>query len=165
MNQRHQIDAESGRGEGTRGKGPIAILHVDDDPNDTALLQAASRRAGILHELHNVADGEEAIAYLDGTEPYEDRTRYQMPALILLDLKMPRATGFEILQWIRRNPRISRIPVVVLSGSELEEDIRKAYASGANSYLVKPLGFDALVDLIRSVCAVWLSAGTAKLVA
>ena len=80
-----------------------------------------------------------------------------MPALVLLDLKMPRATGFEILKWIRNHPTLNKLPVVVLSGSELQDDIRNAYAEGANSYLVKPLGFDALVGLIKSVSAVWLA--------
>jgi CheY-like chemotaxis protein len=134
----------------------IAVLHVDDDPNDTALLQAASRKAGVNFALHNVEDGEQAMAYLSGSGSFSNRQEYPTPALVLLDLKMPRATGFEILRWIRCHPKWNNVPVIVLSGSELHEDIRKAYADGANSYLVKPLGFDALVDLARSINAVWL---------
>ena len=79
-------------------------------------------------------------------------------ALVLLDLKMPRITGFEILLWIRKNPAHAQLPVIVLSGSQLEADVRNAYAAGANSYFVKPLGFDALVDLVKNVNGVWLSA-------
>lgn len=136
----------------------VTVLHVDDDPNDTALLLAASRKAAVGFRLHNVEDGEEAMAYLSGTGDYTDRERYRIPALVLLDLKMPRANGFEILKWIRHQPRLKQLPVIVLSGSELQEDIRLAYAEGANSYLVKPLGFDALVALIKSIASVWLGA-------
>ena len=77
--------------------GFVTVLHVDDDPNDTALLQAASRRAGVAFQLQNVQDGEQAIAYLSGEGPYASRASHPMPSLVLLDLKMPRATGFEIL--------------------------------------------------------------------
>jgi len=137
--------------------GPFNVLHIDDDPNDTELLRAATRRADAHFDLQNVEDGEQAMAYLNGVAPYADRVRYPLPALILLDLKMPRATGFELLKWIRKHPEIGAVPVVILSGSELHEDIRQAYAFGANSYLIKPLGFEALVDLVRDVKAVWLA--------
>ena len=136
----------------------VTVLHVDDDPNDTALLQAASRKANVNFELQNVEDGDQAMAYLSGTGPYSDRDRYPMPALVLMDLKMPRATGVEILRWIRNHPALGRLPTIVLSGSELQDDIRQAYAEGADSYLVKPLGFDALVELIRNINRVWLAA-------
>jgi CheY-like chemotaxis protein len=146
--------------EGTATSKCVTVLHVDDDPNDTALLQAASRKAEVGFELQNVEDAEQAIAYLEGVGKYNDRAHYRMPTLVLLDLKMPRATGFEIMKWIRRHPRLSQLPIVVLSGSELQDDIRTAYAEGANSYLVKPLGFEALVDLVRSINVVWLAANS-----
>jgi CheY-like chemotaxis protein len=133
------------------------VLHVDDDPNDTALLEAARRKAEIQFRLENVSDGDQAIAYLNGSGPYANRTRHPWPTLILLDLKMPRATGFEILRWIRNRPDCKELPVVVLSGSELQEDIRQAYSIGANSYLVKPLGFEALVQLVKNITSVWLA--------
>ncbi|HET7625293.1 MAG TPA: response regulator [Verrucomicrobiae bacterium] len=135
----------------------VTVLHVDDDPNDTALLQAASRKAEVNFELQNVEDGDQAIAYLNGVAPFSDRVRYRIPALVLLDLKMPRATGFEIMRWIRQHPAFAHLPIIVLSGSEMEEDIRNAYAEGANSYLVKPLGFEALVKMIRSINGVWVA--------
>ncbi|MBC8097058.1 MAG: response regulator [Akkermansiaceae bacterium] len=135
-------------------KGEITVLHVDDDANDTALMQAASRKAQVGFQLLNVSDGEEAIAYLCAAE---DKA-VTMPSLVLLDMKMPRASGVEILHWIRQHPKLNRLPVIVLSGSELQEDIRRAYAEGANSYLVKPLGFEALVELIRKISSVWLNA-------
>jgi len=139
-------------------KPAITVLHIDDDPNDTALLQAAARKASVKFILHNVEDGEEAIAYLSGAGIYADRQRFQLPALILLDLRMPRATGFEVLKWIRSHPELGHLPVVILSGSELQADIRQAYSVGANSYLVKPLGFRALVKMVESLNAVWFAA-------
>jgi CheY-like chemotaxis protein len=135
----------------------VTVLHVDDDPNDTALLQAASQKAEVNFELQNVGDGEQAIAYLSGKGPYADRAQYRGPSLVLLDLKMPRTNGFDILRWIRNHSEWSALPIVVLSGSELQADILDAYAAGANSYLVKPLGFDALVQLVQSVNSVWLA--------
>ena len=139
-------------------KSAVTVLHIDDDPNDTALLQAATRKAGVPFLLRNVEDGEQAIAYLNGAGLYRDRTLFPLPSLILLDLKMPRATGFEILKWIRAHPELGNLPVVVLSGSELQDDIRLAYSTGASSYLVKPLGFDALVSLVKNLDVAWLTA-------
>src|SRR5690349_21685109 len=132
------------------------VLHIDDDPNDTVLLEAAARKAKVSFLLQNVPDGEAAIAYLSGSGVYADRLRYPIPALILLDLKMPRATGFEVLQWIRAHADLGQIPVVILSGSELQQDIQQAYSTGANSYLVKPIGFDALVILVKSLNSLWI---------
>jgi len=138
---------------------PIAVLHIDDDPNDAELLRAAARRAEVQFLLHQAVDGDQAIAYLSGQGIYADRECYPLPSLILLDLKMPRATGFEILQWIRSHPEIKQVPVVVLSGSELRDDVRQAYDIGANSYFVKPLGFEALVCLVKNISSVWLPEG------
>src|ERR1051326_744762 len=118
---------------------PITVLHVDDDSNDTVLLQAAAHKAGVHFNLINVSDGEQAMAYLSGLGQYADRFRFPLPSLILLDLKMPRLTGFEILKWIRTHRTLGELPVLVLSGSQLQDDMRQAYAGGANSYLVKPL--------------------------
>jgi len=136
----------------------VTVLHIDDDPNDTTLFQAAIRKAGINLVLKNVEDFEHAVGYLSGHGSYSDRSVHPLPKLILLDLKMPRATGFEVLGWIRSTPGVSNIPVIVLSGSELQDDVRRAYVGGANSYLVKPLGFDALVELVRNIHTVWLTA-------
>jgi CheY-like chemotaxis protein len=132
------------------------VLHVDDDPNDTALLEAARRKAGVDFRLENVFDGDQAIAYLSGSGQYANRIRHPLPTVILMDLKMPRATGFEIIKWIRNHAVCKSLPVVVLSGSELQEDMRRAYVMGANSYLVKPLGFEELVNLVKGFSATWL---------
>jgi len=158
--EKGKISIASNPTNGTATAGSVTVLHVDDDPNDTALLQAASRKAEVGFELQNVEDGEQAIAYLEGAGKYTDRIQFRMPSLVLLDLKMPRATGFEIMKWIRQHPKLNHLPIVVLSGSELQDDIRTAYAEGANSYLVKPLGFEALVELVKSINVVWLAANS-----
>lgn len=133
----------------------LTVLHIDDDSNDTELLLAATVEAGVPFRLHNVIDAEQATAYLSGAGPFADRREFKMPSLILLDLKMPRSTGIELLRWIRARPEFNNIPVVVLSGSESEEDVRQAYACGANAYLIKPLGFGALVGIVRSLNVAW----------
>ena len=115
------------------------------------------RKAQAGFVLQSVSDGEQAMAYLNGQGVFADRTRYQVPSLVLLDLKMPRATGFEVLKWIRRHPLFGRVPVVILSGSQLKADVEAAYAAGANSYKVKPLGFTELVKLVKHLRDSWLS--------
>jgi CheY-like chemotaxis protein len=134
-------------------KRPVTVLHVDDDPNDTTLLQVACAKAAVDFELQNIEDGNEVIEYLSGTGKYADRSRYQLPGLVLLDLKMPRATGLDVLKWIRSHSSLKHLPVIVLSGSELQEDMHSAYAGGANSYLVKPPNFDSLVSLVKNIGA------------
>ena len=134
-------------------KKPVTVLHVDDDPNDTTLLQVACAKAAVDFELRNIEDGDQVIEYLNGTGKYADRSLYRLPGLVLLDLKMPKATGLEILKWIRNHSVVKHLPVIVLSGSELQEDMREAYAGGANSYLVKPPSFDSLVKLVQNIGA------------
>lgn len=134
-------------------KKPVTVLHVDDDPNDSTLFKVACAKADVNFELQNIEDGNEVIEYLSGTGKYADRTRYRLPELVLLDLKMPKATGLDVLQWIRSHSRLKNLPVIVLSGSELREDMRRAYADGANSYMVKPPSFESLVDLVKNIGA------------
>jgi CheY-like chemotaxis protein len=131
----------------------VTVLHVDDDPNDTTLLQVACAKAAVDFQLQNVGDGTEVIDYLSGAGKYADRTRYEIPDLVLLDLKMPRATGWEILRWIRAHAQLKNLPVIVLSGSELQEDKVRAYEVGANSYLVKPPNFSSLVSMVKDIGA------------
>src|SRR5579872_1240693 len=133
------------------------VLHIDDDPNDLQLFQAAARRGQVHFSIQNVTDGEQAMAYLNGRGTYANRLLYPLPALVLLDLKMPRATGFDVLRWIRNHPEVGNLPVVVFSGSELRDDIRQAYAVGADSYLVKPIGFNALVELVKNIDTAWIA--------
>ena len=131
----------------------VTVLHVDDDPNDTALLQVACAKAAVDFELQNIEDGGQVIEYLSGIGKYADRVQYRLPGLVLLDLKMPRLAGLDVLKWIRNQSTLRELPVIVLSGSELQEDIRQAYAVGADSYLVKPPTFTSLIHLVREIGA------------
>jgi CheY-like chemotaxis protein len=132
------------------------ILHVEDDPNDILLVQRAFRKANLTVTLASVQDGDRAVAYLSGAEAYGDRENFPLPVLILLDLKIPRKSGFEVLAWIRSHPELKRLPVTILTSSKHDRDVTQAYELGANSYLVKPVGFDALVEMARMIGAYWL---------
>lgn len=131
------------------------ILLAEDDPNDVLLIQRAFRKAGLEHSLKVVPDGESAIEYLDGRGEYADRSRYPVPFLLLLDLKMPGTNGFEVLRWARSEPEMKRLLIVVLTSSNLQADVDRAYELGANSYLVKPVEFDGMVSLISRFEAYW----------
>lgn len=131
------------------------ILLAEDDPNDVMLLQRAFQKAGLRDRLKLVRDGEQAIEYLAGRGEYADRERFPLPFMLLLDLKMPGTDGFEVLQWLRAETRLKRLLVVVLTSSNLQTDVDRAYDLGANSYLVKPVEFDEMVNLILRFEAYW----------
>ena len=133
-----------------------AVLLAEDDANDILLIQRAFQKTNIANPLRVVRDGEEAVAYLSGQEPYADRDRHPLPVLLLLDLKLPRKSGFEVLQWLRQQSRLKRLPVVVLTSSNQNPDINKAFDLGANSYLVKPGGLDSLLELVKNLDMYWL---------
>jgi CheY-like chemotaxis protein len=126
-----------------------AILIAEDDENDICLIKRAFHQAQFENPLRVVRDGEQAVAYLRGEGPFMDRGANPAPALVLLDLKMPRKDGFEVLTWIREQPEFNRLPVVVLTSSQETTDINHAYALGASSYLVKPANFARLADMIN----------------
>lgn len=132
------------------------ILLVEDNPDDAELIRHAFRKAGITNPLPVVQDGDEAIDYLLGRGDYADRRLFPVPRLILLDLKLPRRSGIEVLLTIRSTEAVRHLPVVVLTSSNQEGDIRKAYDAGANAYLVKPIGEGALVTVVRSLDAFWI---------
>ena len=134
---------------------PIVLL-VEDDPNDALLIRRVFGKIGLSGSLQHVDDGEKAVAYLSGTGNYSERSRYGMPSLILMDLKLPRRSGHEVLEWLRTQPVLRRIPVVVLTSSREATDITRAYDLGANSYLVKPVEYAALREMLRVVDAYWL---------
>lgn len=127
------------------------ILVVEDDPNDVLLLQRTLRRTQLAKPLQVVSSGELAMAYLDGDGEYSNRKVFPMPGLIFLDLKLPGISGFEVLTWIRQQPRFRRLLVVVLTGSPLTIDIYRAYELGASSYLVKPVAAEALANVARTL--------------
>ncbi len=131
------------------------ILLVEDDPNDVLLIQRAFAKAGLKNTLKTVRDGEQAIQYLSGRGIYQRRETYPLPFMMLLDLKMPRANGFEVLEWIRADPQLKRLLVVVLTSSNHQPDVDRAYDLGANSYLVKPVEFDEMVNMIQRFEMYW----------
>jgi CheY-like chemotaxis protein len=119
-------------------------------------LQRAFAAAQVPAELFIVRDGQEAIDYLSGTASYSDRKTFPLPDLMLLDLKMPRLNGFDVLTWVRQQPGLKRLPVTVLTSSDQPQDINRAYDLGANSYLLKPHGSQELSDLVGRVQKYWL---------
>ena len=132
------------------------ILLVEDNMDDALLLRRAFAKAGIINAIVHLEDGDGAVAYLDGTGEYADRDRYPLPCLTLLDLKLPRRSGLEVLEWMRAQVGLKRIPVVVLTSSQQPSDINRAYDLGANSYLVKPVSFDTLLEMARALNLYWL---------
>jgi CheY-like chemotaxis protein len=132
------------------------ILIVEDRPADVLLIRRAFMKAHIVNPLQIVSDGEAAIGYLSGTGSYADRQRYPMPALLLLDLKLPRKSGLEVLSWLRAEPEVRRLPVVVLTSSKESSDVNRAYELGANSYLLKPVTFESLLELIKTLRLYWI---------
>ena len=136
---------------------PGTILLAEDDLNDVILFHRAMERASLSADsLKVVRDGEKAISYLSGQGIYADRDLYPLPALLLLDLKMPRKSGPEVLSWLRKQPQLRCLIVVFLTSSNSVEDVRLAYEAGANSYLVKPVEFTEMVEMIRNVSVYWL---------
>lgn len=134
----------------------FTMLLIEDDPNDILLIQRAFAKAALVNPLRVVRDGEEALNYLAGRGPYVDRSRYPLPSLILLDLKLPRKSGLEILEWVRQQPALAHTPVIVLTSSKETSDINRAYALGANSYLVKPVDFDGLLEMVKAIGMYWM---------
>lgn len=125
------------------------ILIAEDDENDVFLIKRAFSQAQFDNPLQVVQNGEEAIAYLKGDPPFQDREKYPTPALLLLDLKMPRKDGFDVLTWVREHPEFNSLSIVVLTSSQESRDVNRAYALGASSYLVKPANFISLVDMMN----------------
>lgn len=132
------------------------LLLVEDDPNDVMLFRRAKDKAKLANPLQVVSDGEMAIAYLRGEGHYADRAAYPFPTLMLLDLKLPRKSGLEVLEWLRQAQGIHRLPVVVMTSSKESADVGKVYDLGANSYLVKPVAFDTLLAMVRALGMYWL---------
>ncbi|MBH8563241.1 response regulator [Nostoc sp. CENA67] len=133
------------------------ILLAEDDSNQVLLIRRALRKANLTQLLQVVSDGEAAIAYLCGEGSYADRKSYPLPILVLLDLKMPRKSGFEVLEWLKQQPELKRLPVIVLTTSTEMHDIQKAYDLGVNSYLVKPVAFNDLTAMIKLLEAYWVN--------
>src|SRR5438128_9444040 len=127
------------------------ILLVEDRGDDILLIQKAFNRAQVHNPMMVVRDGDEAMSYLAGEGKFSNRAEYPLPWLILLDLKMPRVDGFEVLKWIRSQPELRRLIVVVLTSSEELRDVNQAYELGANSFMVKPMDFENAVQLSEMI--------------
>jgi len=127
------------------------ILHVEDNPDDVMLMSLAFNRAGIGARLHVVNDGDEAITALE-----QSSLNGGAPVCVLLDVKLPRVSGLEVLAWIREQPRLRRLPVILLTSSSQTADINRAYDLGANSFLVKPPDLDSLTQLVKTVAHYWV---------
>jgi CheY-like chemotaxis protein len=132
------------------------LLLVEDNEDDLFIMKRALKAACISNPLHVVEDGQQAIDYLDGIGEFQDRSRYPLPALVFLDLKLPLRSGLEVLRWMRGRADLKTIVVVVLTSSEHPSDITSAYSAGANSYLVKPPTADDLIQMAKSFRWYWL---------
>jgi len=132
------------------------ILLVEDNPDDVALTLRAFKKNNIMNCLHVVTDGAEALEYLFGTGKYASRDTSQQPTVILLDLKLPKVDGLEVLKRIRADDRTKLLPVVVLTSSKEEMDIMNVYSNGANSYIRKPVEFEKFIEAVGQLGLYWL---------
>lgn len=133
-----------------------SILLVEDNADDEELTLLALAKHNIANEVQVVRDGAEALDFLFATGPYADRAESRLPAVILLDLKLPKIDGLEVLRRLRADERTKYIPVVILTSSREEQDIVKGYMNGANSYIVKPVEFEAFINAVGELGLYWL---------
>jgi CheY-like chemotaxis protein len=133
---------------------PIEVLLVEDDPGDVVMTREALAESKVLNALNVVSNGEDAMRFLRQEAPYEDAPR---PGLVLLDLNLPRLDGREVLGLIKGDPDLRRIPVVVLTTSQAEEDVLRSYDLHANAFVTKPVDFDRFLEVIRQVDNFYIS--------
>lgn len=133
----------------------ITILLAEDAIADQSLMKQALKRSHLLNNLYIVTNGEELLDYLHRRHQYSDRTSSPRPDLILLDWHLPKIDGPEVIQAIKADPNLRRIPIVVLTSSSSEQDIRRSYELGASSYFIKPMTFDALVEAVNTLGEYW----------
>ena len=133
----------------------FTMLLFEDDDNDAFLLQRALKKAGIENPVHRVRDGQEGIEYLLGAGQYANRSRYPFPRVVLLDLKMPRKGGLEVLEWMKTHPEYKVIPTIIFTASREQQDIATSYGLGANCFVAKPSKFEDLEHLVRILHEFW----------
>jgi CheY-like chemotaxis protein len=143
------------QGSGMSSNGAIVILMADDDPADVRLTQKALEECHLKNDFRHVSDGQELLEYLNREGRYADPANAPRPGLILLDLNMPGMDGRTALSHIKANAELRRIPVVILTTSKAEEDVLRSYDLGANSFVSKPVTFDGLVDVVRTLDTYW----------
>ncbi len=132
------------------------FLLVEDSETDAILIRRAFVKGNIVNPLQVVTNGDQAFAYLKGEGPFANRVEYPLPELVLLDLKLPGIDGFQILRWIRQQPELKALRVVVLTSSDRIQDVNLAYQLGANSFLVKPVDFERFVEISQALKGYWL---------
>ena len=137
-------------------EGPVEILLVEDNPADVELALHALQKNKLSNRIHVVRDGAEALDFIFGTGPHAGRSVNDVPKVILLDLKLPKVDGLEVLKRIKADPRTRVIPVVVLTSSREESDIVASYHLGVNSYIVKPIDFQQFTEAVRQLGLYWL---------
>lgn len=128
---------------------PPTLLLVEDNEDDVFIFQRAFARAGLKDAVQIASDGEEAIAYLSGNGPYADRAAHPLPYVVLLDLKLPRRSGLDVLEWIHAQPELAHLPVIILTSSAEQRDLERTRELGAQHYLVKPPPVQALIELLE----------------
>ena len=136
-------------------KRSVSILIADDDQDDCQMIKEALAESHLLNELHFVKDGEELMQYLLLKGKFDDRKKYPLPGIIILDLNMPKKDGREALKEIKAQPGLRQIPVIVLTTSKAEEDIYRTYNLGVNSFITKPVAFDSLVQVMKGLGHYW----------
>lgn len=134
------------------------VLYIEDEEDDVFFMRDAFRRLGIAAPLESVPDGDRAVAYFEGREPYADRGRYPLPACVLLDLNLPIRSGFEVLAWLRAQPAFATLPVIIFSSSGRLEDRQRAERLGATDYILKPTSGREFALVARRIADTWLAA-------
>lgn len=132
---------------------PVSILHVEDDENDILLIQHVFKKEAPRTLLFVARDGEAAVAYLMGRTPFQDRTKFPLPKVVLMDLKLPRKSGLEVIEWMKSQPELKEIPVYILSSSAESRDQDRARQAGVTGYLVKQGSLDGLSTVLSGVFA------------
>ncbi len=135
------------------------VLYIEDEEDDVFFMRNAFKRLGMEECFHMVPDGERAIAYLTGGDPYTDRARFPVPTIVLLDLSLPVLSGFEVLAWLRGHPQFRSVPVMVFSASVRAEDRLRAEELGATAFLPKPTSGGQFLDMVRRLKKTWLCTG------
>jgi len=135
--------------------GPPTLLIVEDNEDDIFFMERIFKQMGARCDLKFVRDGVEAVDYLSGKGRFEDRVKNPLPTIILMDLKMPRMNGFEVLEWMQKQPEIKLIPTIVVTSSTMQEDVTRAYRAGANAVMNKPVDKDSLLQMLKTFHLYW----------
>ena len=133
-----------------------SLLLVEDDPNDVAFFRRGLKGSDLLTHLRVAEDGQEAVAYMEGRGRFENRGEHPVPALVILDLKLPKKSGLEFLEWLRKDSRFKDTPVIILTSSNEPRDVLRAQELGVTAYHVKPVAFKDLCDLVHSFAGYWI---------